>query len=173
MIQVQSYMWILAGLVNEPPVAPLRRFQIGNELARRQRQAEDKDRIGLLGEKLVVDHEVGRLERAGRTSLASRVEWRSRESASHDFDVLPFEVNGAERHIEVKATTWIESSGQEFYLTERERQWAEADPLWRVVRVWDVDRRPEIRDLGNVVREGRAEWDLEVAAWSVRRSCSR
>lgn len=75
--------------------------------------------LGAAGEEFVVRFEIARLELAGASRLASRVE---RVSATQGdglgFDVLSFEVSGRERFIEVKTTAYGVSTP--FYVTPNE-----------------------------------------------------
>jgi hypothetical protein len=53
----------------------------------------------------IVDYERGWLREHGRGDLADRVRWTAREDGDGlGYDVLSYDTNGHERHIEVKTT---------------------------------------------------------------------
>ncbi len=136
------------------------------ELAKRIEDAERRERIGFDGELIVAEAERRRLRAAGREDLAGDVRLVSADRSSVGYDVVSFEVDGAERHIEVKSTASAKSGSDRFYLTENERSVAERDPAWRVFRVYDAGGRPDIEDLGNGVSS--ETWALTPDTWAVR-----
>ena len=101
-----------------------------------------KRKWGELGENLVLQQERVDLVRLGRSDLADKVRWVSQE----DGDGLGYDIrsyhhsSGEERWIEVK-TTRCRSEKTPFFLTENERQVAEANSeIFRLVRVFDAAR---------------------------------
>jgi len=98
--------------------------------------------IGERGEALVLDHERAKLSDAGRPDLAERVEWSSKMVGDGlGYDISTFEVSGEPRQLEIKTTPgWATTP---FHLSRNEREVAERDASsWRLVRVWDIARRP-------------------------------
>lgn len=169
-LQVQSYMWIVSQRLpldderdddGEP--------DLSDELRSRQRRANERERIGLVGEKFVFDREKQVLIEADRDDLASRVRMISREGSDAGYDILSFTEDGQERHIEVKATCRSRDNDNCFWLSANEAAVGEHDPSWTVYRVWRIDRQPHYEDLGNIVQQGHPEWSRELAAWSYRR----
>ena len=101
-----------------------------------------KRKWGELGETLVLQQERVDLVRRGRPDLADKVRWVSQE----DGDGLGYDIrsyhhsSGEERWIEVK-TTRCRGEKTPFFLTENERQVAEANSeIFRLVRVFDAAR---------------------------------
>ena len=61
--------------------------------------------FGYMAEERVFEDEKKRLLESGHAELAKRVEWTSRQDMSAGYDILSFDVDGAERFIEVKASS--------------------------------------------------------------------
>jgi hypothetical protein len=170
-IEIQSYMWVVSRLLpdlgNSETVSP---FDFAEELRARQRREDEKQRIGLLGEKYVYEAECARLKAVGRADLADRVRLVSVVDDTVGFDVLSFSADEAELHIEVKTTTRGRHGRDAFWLSENEALSASNDPQWTLYRVWNVDSEPIMEDLGNFVLNGNAEWERVPASWLVRRN---
>ena len=91
-----------------------------------ERDARNRS-LGLKGEELVLHHERQRLSDAGRTDLARKVEWTSQERGDGaGYDIRSFELNGADRLIEVKTTNGAALTP--FFLSENERAFSEERP---------------------------------------------
>jgi len=176
MVELQSYMWVVSGLVGDGMPTPLRPLpeepDFARALARRQQFAYSREQRGLEGERLVFERLRARLRAAGRADLADAVRLVSEGPESRGFDILGFDLGGQETHVEVKTTSETRFSDRGFYLTLRERELALCDGAWTLVRVWSVDDRPEIADLGNVVTAGAldaltpASWFAAPGAWA-------
>jgi hypothetical protein len=80
---------------------------------------------------------------------------------------LSFSPDGAELHIEVKATTRSRDDDQGFWLSETERAQAERDSRWTIYRVWNVDAAAYCENIGNIVVNDSATWALRPSAWNV------
>jgi len=75
--------------------------------------------LGLKGEEVALDYERNRLLRAGKDSLADRVEHVSRDRGDGaGFDIRSFDECGRDRFIEVKTTNF--SKYTPFFITENE-----------------------------------------------------
>lgn len=166
-IEIHSYMWVAGSLISsgvepENPVT-VSEPDFAAELARRLR-ADRSDRehhqVGVHGERHVYYAEKRKLEEARRGDLAAKVRVLAMEDEGLGFDILSFEPDGSEIHIEVKATVRTEDNDQGFFLSENERATGEADTSWRVYRVWSVGSGPTHRDLGNIIRDSSREWSL-------------
>lgn len=171
-IEVQSYMYIVGrhltdAPTNELPLPSLPDFD--TELQRRVREAERRERIGIMGERRVYELERRRLLKAGLQRLAGRVEWVSVTDSLAGFDVRSFDLQGKELHIEVKTTIQAAAMDQGFYLTQNEYKRAQVDPHWCIYRVWDVEGSCDIEDIGNPVMGTGSDWKLHPASWQVRR----
>lgn len=99
-------------------------------------------RTGMIGEELVYHSEIARLNQAGRSDLAKKVKWVSKEDGDGaGFDILSFENDGTERFYEVKTT--IGHRRTPFYLSRNERDFAEETPEnFRIFRLYEVGRSP-------------------------------
>jgi len=137
------------------------------ELSRRIADAERREMTGLAGEQIVYEAEQHRLQTSNRGDLAAEVRLVSADKTAVGYDILSFEKDGSERHIEVKATTNPRSSEDQFYVTENERASALDDPAWQIVRVWNTGATPEIGDLGNPFSHSE-EWTITPNSWKVR-----
>ncbi|HDM8047754.1 TPA: DUF3427 domain-containing protein [Vibrio fluvialis] len=74
--------------------------------------------LGLAGEKLVIDYEKASLIKAGRKDLADRVEHIALADPSAGYDIISFEIDGSDKHIEVKTTKG--SATTPFYISRNE-----------------------------------------------------
>ena len=92
-------------------------------------EEKKKTEIGVTGEKQVMLYEVNRLK--DYPNLQDRITQRSNKSDSYGYDILSFEKDGTERHIEVKTTSTNISNQITFQMSEGERQHAlECDNYW-------------------------------------------
>lgn len=83
-------------------------------------EKQKKDAItGSKGEEIVLKFEKEVLINAGRSDLASQVGRKSVEDDSLGYDILSFDTNGEEKHIEVKSTTGKGKKIQ-FHLSSKE-----------------------------------------------------
>lgn len=101
---------------------------------------ERNRKLGELGEARVVDHERNRLIDCGRSDLARKVCWVSRNQGDGaGYDVLSFDLQGRERYLEVKTTLGYKATP--FYLTRNELSFSAEHPeQFRIVRLYDFAR---------------------------------
>jgi hypothetical protein len=101
-------------------------------------------RLGRLGEGMVVEAEIDRLRAAGRPDLAERVVWVARDLGDGaGYDVASFELDGTDRHIEIKTTKL--GPGPPFYLSAWELAFADEHPDTACIyRVYDAEDQPRI-----------------------------
>ena len=167
-IEVQSYLWVVARCVvpRLEGTAPPPRTKKGEatEMARRLATARRRERTGLDGEVFCRDRERRRLREAGHDDLAQRVRLISFDGPGAGYDLVTFDDEGNEVHVEVKTTTAPRASGRVFWLSEPERLHAETDEAWRLWRVWDVYGEAEVEDLSNVVA-APAGWTRTPGSW--------
>jgi hypothetical protein len=129
------------------PMAP--RFQA---VRRDYLEREAKNRsLGTAGEEFVLRFEEWRLRASGQARLADRVEHVAKTRGDGlGFDVLSFNLDGSERFIEVKTTTF----GREtpFFVTETEvaRSNQEGDNF-HLYRLFEFRREPRIFDLAGAL----------------------
>jgi hypothetical protein len=99
--------------------------------------------LGRRGEDLVYRLESDRLRRAGRPDLAERVEWVARDIGDGlGYDIRSYDADGGELHIEVKTTRG--GALTPFYISAAELGVARADSAFRLYRLFDLEREPQI-----------------------------
>jgi hypothetical protein len=124
------------------------------------RHSKKSDKVGKLGEKIVVDFEKKKLIAAGRKDLADRVIWHRdfAENRTPGWDVTSFNKDGKSIFIEVKSSEG--KTIRDVELTVKE--WLEAEKCiltddYKVYLVSDVFSRPIIQQFSNpakMVRDG-------------------
>ena len=128
-----------------PMRTPVRRDYLAVEARNRS--------LGQAGEEFVVAYERFRLHSLGAKRLADRVEHVSQTRGDGlGYDVLSFDVNGAERFIEVKTTAF----GREapFYVSRNELQLSkEAPGQFRLYRLFEFRKRPRMFELRGPLNE--------------------
>jgi hypothetical protein len=170
-IELQSYMWVVARLVKGKTYRAKKQPEEDwvAELQRRLAMARKREEDGLAGEQFVVDQERQLLTGASRSDLADKVKHSGAADPNCGYDVTSFWPDGRERHLEVKTTSDDPSSNRGFWLSENERLVAERDPIWEVIRVWNIRSAPRSESLGNVVRESSGDWKMAASSWFVER----
>lgn len=175
-LQVQTYMYVIGsqllekdGQFRAPTGAsgsPAERSR-KELLEQRMEAARKRQRRGLDGELHVLAAEQRRLRDAGRADLAEQVTHRAAEDPRAPYDIESFTVEGDRRLIEVKTTKEKRERDAGFYLTENKRALAAENPIWRLYRVWNVEDKPEIGRVGNIlVKSGeRNGWQLNPSSW--------
>lgn len=103
-------------------------------------QQSDANRItGLKGERYVIEYEKHQLR--DHKKLQSKVEQVSvTQGDGLGYDILSFNLDGSEKHIEVKTTT--DSKNTPFYISQNERQYAKdnSSSYW-LYRVYDINQK--------------------------------
>jgi len=117
-------------------------------------EAEAKNRsIGLAGEEFILRVEHERLWRAGKRTLANRVEHVAKTKGDFfGFDILSFEPTGREKFIEVKTTQY--SAMTRFFASSNEVEIsvAHADK-YQLYRLFNFDKQPQFFVLSGSLRE--------------------
>lgn len=114
-----------------------------------EKDAKKLKKLGDRGEKIVMDFEIGRLIKAGRTDLAKKVKRVSLESDSFGYDILSFDIDGRERFIEVKATS-LKVGQTNFYLTINELCTSKELNNYFIYMVYDIiSTNPKVWIIGN------------------------
>jgi hypothetical protein len=100
--------------------------------------------LGSAGEELVLRFEIARLRRAGRDQLADRIEQVSQtEGPSAGFDIRSFEVDGRDRYIEVKTTSYPKETP--FFVTRCELRTSEIhEKQYHLYRVFGFHAGPHL-----------------------------
>ncbi|MGV6991245.1 DUF3883 domain-containing protein [Gordonia amicalis] len=124
---------------------PVRRDYLAQEARNRS--------LGLAGELFVTELESRRLHAAGRRDLSRRVDHVAQTQGDGlGYDVLSFEVDGTEKLIEVKTTSFDKFTP--FYVTSNELARSESDaPKFHVYRVFEFRDHPKVFDLPGAIRE--------------------
>lgn len=108
-----------------------------------EREARNSS-LGLAGEKFAVQYERWRLISLGEEKLAKKIEHVSvTQGDGLGFDVLSFDINGRERLIEVKTTSFGKETP--FFITRNEvaLSRSEAD-LFHIYRLFDFRKEPRL-----------------------------
>lgn len=109
--------------------------------------------LGRAGEQLVMRFEHERLWKAGKKSLADRIEYVAESRGDHfGYDILSFETDSRERLIEVKTTrfgpmTPFFASRNEVNVSERH------DAEYQLYRLFKFSERPKLFMLGGSLRK--------------------
>lgn len=99
--------------------------------------------LGERGEEMTFQSEYARLLAEGREDLAKKVRWVSKEDGDGaGYDILSFDLTGAERFLEVKTTNG--HSKTPFFLSANEKQFAdETKERFRLFRLYDFASQPK------------------------------
>ncbi len=111
-----------------------------------EREAQNRS-LGLAGEEFVVEFEHWRLVGIGQTRLADRVEHVSKSKGDGlGYDVLSFEIDGRERLIEVKTTTFGRDTP--FFVSRGELALSRgAKDQFHLYRLFEFRKAPRLFDL--------------------------
>jgi hypothetical protein len=136
-----------------------------------RRYSKKSEKAGKLGEETVVKFERQRLIDAGRADLAELIIWHRKHTANRTpgWDITSFEVTGAERLIEVKASDGKEIKDVELTVNEwtQAKNHSETGQYW-VYLVSDVFRRPVIQTVQNPARLARnGTLTLQIARYTL------
>lgn len=169
LIEIQSYMWVVANLVNAglAPDDEGTAIDFAATLKARQCRADERERIGLAGELFVFEELRRRLLAGNRPDLAEATKLVADDSAALGYDIRSFDDLGREIHVEVKSTTRGREQDYGFFISENEIRCAKNDPAWRLFRVWSVDKSPTLEDLGNPITSAPDGWRIEASTWHV------
>ena len=125
-----------------------------------RRYSKKSDKVGKLGEEIVVEFEKNKLIRENRPDLAARVNWHREDLGNRTpgWDVSSFDANGLELFIEVKASEGQKISDVELTINE----WIQAEKnidndRYQVYLVSDVFSNPVIEIISNpasMVKDG-------------------
>ena len=149
---VMDLVWV------DPPRAPKRpaepwqptfRHLVRDYLAQEARNRS----LGQAGELFVAEFETRRLDAAGKKSLAARVEHVAATMGDGlGFDVLSFDLDGRERLIEVKTTSFGELTP--FFVSRNELARSEADrEQYHLYRLFDFRHQPRLFGLQGAISE--------------------
>lgn len=105
------------------------------------KKAKSNAKNGLLGEELVIAYEKERLTKLGRSDLAEKIRWISKEDDGTGYDIISFDIgefnNIKEKYIEVKSTE--EKDTGTFYISANELKTMEMlNKQYFIYRVYNV-----------------------------------
>ena len=89
-------------------------------------------------EQIVLDREIKSLTAAGKADLAGTVRRVSLESESYGFDILSFDLDGNERHLEIKGVKQM-STENRIFMTTNEIETASMDVHYELIVVFNYD----------------------------------
>ena len=109
--------------------------------------------LGLAGEEFILRYEHERLWRAGKRSLANRVEHVAKAQGDYlGFDILSFETGGRERLIEVKTTRY--GAMNRFFASTNEVDVSEFHKHeYHLHRLFNFDKQPQFFVLSGSLRD--------------------
>ena len=115
-----------------------------------EREAQNRS-LGFAGEEFVVMYEHWRLNALGETRLADRVEHVAKTKGDGlGYDVLSFEMDGRERLIEVKTTSFGKETP--FYVTKGELTRSQVSKdQFHLYRLFEFRKKPRLFDLSGEI----------------------
>jgi hypothetical protein len=126
-----------------------------------RRYSKKSDKVGKLGEEIVLEFERNKLIKEHRPDLAARVNWHREDAGNRTpgWDVTSFDKDGQELYIEVKASEGLKISDVELTINE----WIQAEKniennQYKVYLVSDVFSNPIIEVIDNpalMVKKGQ------------------
>ncbi|MGH8175049.1 MAG: DUF3883 domain-containing protein, partial [Steroidobacter sp.] len=115
-------------------------------LAREARNAS----LGRAGEEFILKYEQWRLQQLNCAHLAKRIEYTASGNDAAGFDILSYEVDGRERFIEVKTTSYAKETP--FFVSKGELEFSRSNEAnYRLYRVFDFRASPRLFELGGRV----------------------
>ena len=133
------------------PTEPYRAKTVGVFRDYLDREVRNRS-LGLAGEEFVVSYERERLRQAGEKRLGDRVEHIAvAKGDGLGYDVLSFDVDGRERFIEVKTTSFGKQTP--FFVSRNELEFSDlARDQYHLYRLFEFRRQPRMFDLVGSVR---------------------
>lgn len=102
----------------------------------------NKKDIGNRGENAVLNYEKNNLKELGLNDLAERVELSENDAIG--YDILSFNPDGTEKHIEVKTNSNSSNKILDFYITDNEFKKIEEDPYYNIYYLFSIKKNPKI-----------------------------
>lgn len=99
--------------------------------------------LGQRGEELVIEYEKWTLIKAGKASLADKIEWVSQDDDGAGFDILSKHINGKDKYIEVKTTKLSKEAPLFFSKNEYEFS-QENETNYHLYRIFDFAKDPKM-----------------------------
>lgn len=107
-------------------------------------QEQKNQKLGQLGEDIVIQYEKWNLIQLGKEKLSERVEWISRDQGDGaGFDILSRNPNGSDKYIEVKSTKLSKESP--FFFSRNELQFSiDHSNDYHLYRVFNLEEKAKI-----------------------------
>ena len=138
-------LWIGAAptFSNEPPPIDLESAAVISRRYNVAARDEANRKLGDAGEEYILEYERSYLQRSGRSDLAAKVVWTSKEEGDGaGYDIASFEPNGNEKLLEVKTTNGWDRTP--FHITRNELAVADRNrETWQLIRLWNFVREPK------------------------------
>ena len=99
---------------------------------------------GEYGEQIVLKFEKEKLQKCNRQDLASKIKQVSKDDNSAGYDILSYDEEGNEIHIEVKSTEEKYSPETVFYISKGEKEKSETLENYYLYRVYDITSKNPI-----------------------------
>lgn len=103
---------------------------------------KNKKDIGNRGEIAILQYEKDRLNNLGLNNLAENVSIAENDAIG--YDIISFDDNGNEIHIEVKTNSGNSDKLMEFYLTENEFNKMIEDPTYNIYYLYSIKNKPKL-----------------------------
>ncbi|XWN36723.1 MAG: DUF3883 domain-containing protein [Balneola sp.] len=122
-------------------------------------------KLGLLGERFIMNFEKEKLISVGRKELSKKIEHISQTVGdTAGFDILSFDEEGKEKHIEVKTTQMGKNAP--FYFTKNELTFSiNNEKSYSLYRLFDFQRNPKFFQLQGSLNASTENIPTEYIAW--------
>jgi hypothetical protein len=124
--------------------------------------------IGDRGEYFAYRYEKQRLRKAGKGTLAEKVDWISRRAVGKGYDIKSYESDGSPRLIEVKSTT---GSGLTFAMSDYEWKVAAREKMaYYIYRITNADSAPILKRVvqNPVAAEKQRKLERTATGWKIK-----
>ena len=130
-----------------------------------ERINRNKKDIGNRGEIAVLNYEKMFLSKNGRKDLADMVELSENDAIG--YDVLSYNLDGSEKHIEVKTNSGQSNKLLDFYLTDNEFETMESDPAYNIYYLYSIKKDPKVHIINKEILEKQKEVYLKPVLYKI------
>lgn len=136
------------GGVRNHEASPFARVAVRRDYVEREGRNRS---LGLAGEELVMEYEAHRLHKEGAKKLADRIDHVAKTKGDGlGYDILSFDADGRERFIEVKTTSFADTTP--FFISQNEVRFSrEVAAQFQLYRVFDFRVKPRLFQLPGAV----------------------
>ena len=103
---------------------------------------KNKKDIGNKGENIILNYEKTFLSKNGRDDLACKVEMVKNDAMG--YDIISYDLDGNEKHIEVKTNNNQNNKSLDFYFTDNEYETMINDPAYNIYYLYDISVNPKV-----------------------------